>query len=473
MAKNWYDGPVPTADLGILGGLPSLALTEEDKKRAFWQAMMQGGMGMAAASLGGANTAQSLGKGLLGGADAYGQGLMAPQSRFDAYAKQLKVQGDQIGNAKGLEELGKLKREASDYSKQNDFFSMLNDPGQAAMLYGGGPTLQNEQRATQFGANPAAMLSDPRINLKALQARVDPKQLGAALENTRPFKLDAGAMYQNANGSREQIPMAQPGMTVQRQPDGSYVAVPIKGFNSIIGDQELNKSMAQKNAQLEYDRITRGNTVVNQPMQGGRTEPVTADAALNYARGNNANALRIPADVQARRDAIAQGVYDAEGAGTFSPRLNDSPGGGVRPQMTGLDRPGGQSPGDRTQTEELGKGLAKYYEDIRGKANDTNSMLAKYKQINQLLGDFEGGKLSPTMTDIASAANSVGLKIDPKLANKEAARNIVATMMGDFKSMLPGSMSDADRKFLSSIPPSESTSATGRAKILMVQEKLA
>lgn len=226
MAKNWYDGPVPTADLGILGGLPSLALTEEDKKRAFWQAMMQGGMGMAAASLGGANTSQALGKGLLGGADAYGQGLMAPQSRFDAYAKQLKVQGDQIGNAKGLEELGKLKREASDYGKQNDFFSMLNDPGQAAMLYGGGPTLQNEQRATQFGANPAAMLSDPRINLKALQARVDPKQLGAALENTRPYAQDPNKYY---NG--KYLPDPTKGITI----DANGQVIPMDGAPKALG----------------------------------------------------------------------------------------------------------------------------------------------------------------------------------------------------------------------------------------------
>ena len=474
MAKNWFDGPIPTPEIGILGGLPSLQLTEEDKRRAWAQMLMQGGLATAAASLGGANTGRALGTGLLGGAEAYGQGLQAPAARMDAYAKQLKMQGDQIGNAKGMEELAKLKRDASDYASKNDFLSMLNDPGRAAMLYGGGPSVQNEQRASQFGANPAMMLSDPRMNLKALQAGVDPKQLGAALENTRPFKMDPGAMYQYANGSREQIPQAQPGMTMVRLPDGSYSAQPIANYNAIIGDQELNKGMGQNNARLWLEAQQRANTVVPQQMKSGKTEPVTAQAQLDYAKRNSPSVFQIPADVQARRDAIAQGIYNEEGAGQFSPRLNDRKGvPGVRQQVENLDTPGGQASSDKTQAEEIAKGQAKLYEDLRTGANSANSLLGKYRQINALLGDFEGGKLSPTMTDIASMANSVGMKIDDKLPNKEAARHISATMMSDFKQMLSGPMSDGDRKFLQAIPPGETNSAAGRARILKIQEKMA
>ena len=56
------------------------------------------------------------------------------------------------------------------------------------MLYGGGPSVQNEQRASQFGANPAMLLSDPRMNLKALQAGVDPKQLGRRTGKNTPVQ---------------------------------------------------------------------------------------------------------------------------------------------------------------------------------------------------------------------------------------------------------------------------------------------
>ena len=350
MAKNWFDGPIPTPEIGLLGPLPSLQLTEEDKRRALAQMFLQGGLATAAASLGGANTGRALGTGLLGGGGTYKKRLQAPAARMDAYSKQLKMQGDQIGNAKGMEELAKLKRDASDYASKNDFLAMLNDPGRAAMLYGGGPSVQNEQRASQFGANPAMLLSDPRMNLKALQAGVDPKQLGAALENTRPFKMDPGAMYQYANGSREQIPQAQPGMTMMRLPDGSYSAQPIANYNAIIGDQELNKGMGQNNARLWLEAQQRANTVFTQQMQSGKTEPVTAQAQLDYARRNNQSVFQISPQEQARRDAIAQGIYNAEGAGQFSPRLDDLKGvPGVRPQVANLDSPGGQSPAEAAQ----------------------------------------------------------------------------------------------------------------------------
>lgn len=308
MAKNWFDGPVPTPEIGLLGGLPSLELTDEDKKRALAQLFQQGGLQMMAASLAGANTAQAAGKGLLGGASAYEQGLMAPQGRFDAYAKQLKVQGDQIGNAKGLEELGKLKREASDYSKQNDFLSMLNDPGQAAMLYGGGPTVANEQRATQFGQNPAAMLSDPRINLRALQARVDPKQLGAALENTRPYMQDPGKYY---NG--QYLPDPTKGVTIK---DGQVVTMDgaPNALGTLTAAQEWAKVNPQKalkafemNNQLGTDinsgtqfRIGSTTPVIGAPNEGGQggmpqagaprqvaLTPAQLASQANIAKGND------------------------------------------------------------------------------------------------------------------------------------------------------------------------------------------
>ena len=454
MAKNWFDGPIPTPEIGILGGLPSLQLTEEDKRRAWAQMLMQGGLATAAASLGGANTGRALGTGLLGGAEAYGQGLQAPAARMDAYAKQLKMHGDQIGNAKGMEELAKLKRDASDYASKNDFLSMLNDPGRAAMLYGGGPSVQNEQRASQFGANPAMMLSDPRMNLKALQAGVDPKQLGAALENTRPFKMDPGAMYQYANGSREQIPQAQPGMTMIRLPDGSYTAQPIAGYNGIIKDQELNKNMGQNAARLWLEGQQRANTVVPQQMQSGKTEPVTAQAQLDYAKRNSPSVFQIPADVQARRDAIAQGIYNEEGAGQFSPRLNDRKGvPGIRPQVAGLDSPGGPSPVIQGATQEGIKASIDAIGKSKDKATESlNAALALQEATNAVKKGTYQGRFADWQTAGAALASAIpGLDklVDPeKLANSQvASKHLAEQVLGRIKA-LGVNPSNADRDFI-------------------------
>ena len=41
-------------------------------------------------------------------------------------------------------------------AKQNDFYAMLNDPGRESLRWRA--SVANEQRATQFGANPASIL---------------------------------------------------------------------------------------------------------------------------------------------------------------------------------------------------------------------------------------------------------------------------------------------------------------------------
>lgn len=445
MAKNWFDGPIPTPEIGILGGLPSLQLTEEDKRRAWAQMLMQGGLATAAASLGGANTGRALGTGLLGGAEAYGQGLQAPAARMDAYAKQLKMQGDQIGNAKGMEELAKLKRDASDYASKNDFLSMLNDPGRAAMLYGGGPSVQNEQRASQFGANPAMMLSDPRMNLKALQAGVDPKQLGAALENTRPFKMDPGAMYQYANGSREQIPQAQPGMTMVRLPDGSYSAQPIANYNAIIGDQELNKGMGQNNARLWLEAQQRANTVVPQQMKSGKTEPVTAQAQLDYAKRNSPSVFQIPADVQARRDAIARGIYNEEGAGQFSPRLDDRKGvPGIRPQVAGIDSPGGPNPVVQDAKKAVNASwIEKTYQPLIDAGAASQATLDNIKGLRNL--DLKTGAGTETLGALANWGAAFGIpKAEQYANNVQRFRSLAMENVNKELNLAKGPQTDQD-----------------------------
>ncbi len=445
MAKNWFDGPIPTPEIGILGGLPSLQLTEEDKRRALAQMFLQGGLATAAASLGGANTGRALGAGLLGGADAYGQGLQAPAARMDAYSKQLKMQGDQIGNAKGMEELAKLKRDASDYASKNDFLAMLNDPGRAAMLYGGGPSVQNEQRASLFGANPAMMLSDPRMNLKALQAGVDPKQLGAALENTRPFKMDPGAMYQYANGSREQIPQAQPGMTMVRLPDGSYSAQPIANYNAIIGDQELNKGMGQNNARLWLEAQQRANTVVPQQMLSGKTQPVTAQAQLDYAKRNSSSVFQIPSDVQARRDAIAHGIYNEEGAGQFSPRLDDRKGvPGVRQQVANLDAPGGASPVVQDAKKAVNASwIEKTYQPLIDAGAASQATLDNIKGLRNL--DLKTGAGTETLGALANWGAAFGVpKAEQYANNVQRFRSLAMENVNKELNLAKGPQTDQD-----------------------------
>jgi hypothetical protein len=473
-----YDGSFISPEMGALG-IPSFDLTEADKKRALWQALMQGGIGMAAASLGGANTSQALGKGLLGGADAYGQALSAPLQRMELFGKQLKLQGDQLSNAKNLGELNDRKNmQGLLGSVAKISASPFSVQGSQEMGIGPlNPDLPEMQAATK-GAQ-LDQFNNPAFLTQLLATGMKGGDLKSAQDALRPYQQDPGKFY---NGQYLPDPTKGVGMV-----NGEVTALP--GFEQTQNKINYAGKAGELAAQLAYDRaklpydvsragqVAAAETAAKDPyqfqqIQGPNGQPVfmTNPQARNQAQGNQFPGYRVPPDVQAQRDNVAREIYSNEGRPSqFSPRLNDNPGAGLAPQVAGVQ---GQSPADKVQSEEIAKGQAKVYEDLRAKATDHSSMLNKYKQVNALLGDFEGGKLSPLMTDIASAANSLGMKIDDKLPNKEAARSLQAMMMGDYKSLLSGPTSDSDRKVLLSIPPSEANTAAGRKRIQMVMEKL-
>jgi hypothetical protein len=72
---------------------------------------------------------------------------------------------------------------------------------------------------------------------------------------------------------------------------------------------------------------------------------------------------------------------------------------------------------------------------------------------------------------VASTANSLGIKIDPKLPDKEAAgalaRELALTLRATGQgSGMPGALSDADREFLVSMSPNLAQTAAGRKKVI-------
>lgn len=99
------------------------------------------------------------------------------------------------------------------------------------------------------------------------------------------------------------------------------------------------------------------------------------------------------------------------------------------------------------------------------------STIAKYQQLGKLLQDVDGGSLTATGTNIASAMNSLGFKIDKSLPNKEAAAALGNEMALELRNPangagMPGAMSDADRNYLVSMIPNASQSAEGRKQLL-------
>lgn len=111
----------------------------------------------------------------------------------------------------------------------------------------------------------------------------------------------------------------------------------------------------------------------------------------------------------------------------------------------------------------------KEFSELMGNMNKTAfaapAQLRKLERMEALLDGVDGGKLAPTGLDIASAANTFGIKLDPKLGNKEAAQALAREIAGGFRQPGTGPMTDKDfDNFLLQVPDLSKT-AEGRKQI--------
>lgn len=121
---------------------------------------------------------------------------------------------------------------------------------------------------------------------------------------------------------------------------------------------------------------------------------------------------------------------------------------------------------DITYNNEMAKSEAGRVDSIHNTAMQAPQMISKYQRIGSLLQDFNGGTLSPTMKSIASAANSLGIKIDPKLGNKEAAEALSIEIANGMRQPGTGVMTDKDFENFMNTTPSLAKSAEGRKMII-------
>ena len=124
---------------------------------------------------------------------------------------------------------------------------------------------------------------------------------------------------------------------------------------------------------------------------------------------------------------------------------------------------------DQRFENEYSKDQGKQFSETMAGINKTAFMapaqIRKLERMEQLLDGVDGGKLAPTGLDIASAANSIGIKLDPKLGNKEAAQALAREIAGGFRQPGSGPMTDKDfENFLLQVPDLSKT-AEGRKQI--------
>jgi hypothetical protein len=133
---------------------------------------------------------------------------------------------------------------------------------------------------------------------------------------------------------------------------------------------------------------------------------------------------------------------------------------------------------EKEEAKAVGKAAGESFNEIQKSASEANTKISRYDRIGQLLEGVNTGKLTPTATQISALADSVGIKIDPKLGEKQAAaalsNEIALTLRNPSGGAgMPGALSDRDREFLVSMTPNLSNIPEGNKLLIDTAKKLA
>jgi hypothetical protein len=255
--------------------------------------------------------------------------------------------------------------------------------------------------------------------------------LSGAYKIAQPdVEVKDGVMYDKHSGKVvTTIPtMNQQGFSTQLVPDGKG------GWTVAQTPGGLDAFLAQQRAGA---RATAERDLVTVPATGPNTPPTYRS-----------------------RESLLPGAPNAGGTG-----VGGAPAAGMAPAVAA------DSAASAAQKTKVAENYASIYNNLQNAAMSNSAKIAKVERVGSLLEGFEGGKLSKSAMDFASAANSLGLKIDPKLPNKQAAEALSKEMALDLRSTangagMPGAMSDADRDYLKSMTPDVGSTAEGRKMIV-------
>lgn len=330
---------------------------------------------------------------------------------------------------------------------------------------GGGLTLQRIQQAFAAGLP----LGDV-IKLYELQ---NPEK-----------KVENGVAYDSRQLAHGQVVpgmmMGQGGEAMVRIPDpqspGGFRVAPAPGaLDAFAQYQQIRgRAGAEFNAPVRVTNPDGTETLM--------TPPQFRDTATG-----SAPSLRVSPQQQGQRDQARVSVLQAERAAAIAR--------GDSAAVTDLDRelgstrlPGVQSGMSSQQRAAAEANSAQQVKAAQERAGRQEAVFAKAYQapfvaqrmetIGNLLGDFEGGKFSKAGFELARAFNSAGIKIDSKLANKEAAEALGNQLSLELRNTsegagMPGAMSDRDRDFLKGMTPQMSQSAAGRKTLIDAHRAMA
>lgn len=136
------------------------------------------------------------------------------------------------------------------------------------------------------------------------------------------------------------------------------------------------------------------------------------------------------------------------------------------------------NPQEKEESKTVGKGFGEQYNKLQESALASQSKINRVERLDQLLQGVDTGKLTPAGAEIAGYAQSLGIKVDPKLGNIQAAEALSNELALELRNPaggagMPGALSDKDREFLKAMTPGIEKTPEGRKLISESYRKLA
>lgn len=133
---------------------------------------------------------------------------------------------------------------------------------------------------------------------------------------------------------------------------------------------------------------------------------------------------------------------------------------------------------ESAEAQKVGGFFGEAYSQIQQAGFNSQAKLNRYNRLGELLEGVETGKFAETGVEVAKAARTLGLNVDPSLANKEAALALSSEIALELRNPsggagMPGAMSDKDREFLAGMVPGIDKTPEGRRLMLTTARKLA
>lgn len=240
---------------------------------------------------------------------------------------------------------------------------------------------------------------------------------------------------------------------------------------TVLGDQLVDANDAANTNRVASKSPVAGAIPAGFDAQGNITSWMMPSATANAIRDASA------AETAGRTGSTLYKVPRGDGSeafmtgGQFLGGGGGSPGGGATPAGPALGVT--QNPADATYGNDMAKSAAAQYETMQKAGMAATGKLAKMQQIDALLGNYEGGKFAPAGLELASAANSLGFKMDAKMSNAQAADAISKQLALEMRDPsggagMPGALSNSDRDYLAKTVPGLLQSSGGRRQLVQI-----